>query len=161
MPERRPAAGGSHQQASAHGYFGALAQAKYMLLTTFKRDGIPVSACVHGVVDGDRAYFRAWYQSDTARRLRHTDDVQVAGCTAMGLVSFGPTLNAVARRLSAEEASQVARKVARNYPFRQRFVIPLIRRMRRWQMAHYELVTYEAAAIGRDELQRISARSRP
>ena len=57
MPDRRSAAKGASQHEATAGYFGPLRSARYMLLTTFKQDGIPVSSHVHGVVDGDRAYF--------------------------------------------------------------------------------------------------------
>lgn len=145
MPEQRSAttSGGQHQAAA--GYFGPLRSARYLLLTTFKRDGIPVSTHVHGVVDGDRAYFRTWRQSETAKRLRHTDDVQVTACPMPGL-TVGPPLDAVARRLTGDEARRVAGELARKYPLRQQLLIPLIRRTRRWQLAHYELLSYEAAA---------------
>ena len=145
MPGRRSAAKGSSQHEATTGYFGPLRSAKYMLLTTFQEDGIPVSTHVHGVVDGDRAYFRAWCQSDAAKRLRHTDDVQVTACPMLGL-TVGTPLDAVARLLSGEEASRLASQLARKYPLKQRFLIPLICRTRRWQLAHYELLTYEAAA---------------
>jgi uncharacterized protein len=145
MPDRQSATESSYRQEAADGYFGHLAPAKYMRLTTFNPDGIPVSTSVHGVVDGDGAYFRAWKQSGMAKRLRCTDEVQVTACTALGL-AVGPPLDAVARLLPAQKASWVAGKLARKYPFRQRFLIPLVHWTRRWQMAHYELLTYEAAA---------------
>lgn len=147
MSDRPSATESSYQEDAAYGgYFAPLASAKYMLLTTFKPDGIPVSAAVHGVVDGDRAYFRAWSQSGTVKNLRHTDEVQVAPCAALGLLSLAPPLDALARLLPDEEASRVARKLARKYPVQQRFLIRLLQRTRRWQMVHYELLTYEAAA---------------
>ena len=145
MPDQRTATKGGNQQEATDDYFDPLRSAKHMLLTTFKPDGIPVSTHVHGIVDGERAYFRAWYQSDTAKRLRHTDDVVVTACPVRGL-TVGPPIDAVARLLPSEEASWVARKLARKYPLQQHFLIPLLHRMRRWQMAHYELLTYEAAA---------------
>jgi PPOX class probable F420-dependent enzyme len=115
-----------------------------MLLTTFKPDGIPVSATVHGVVHDGRAYFRAWSRSGTVQNLRHTDEVQVAPYS-LGL-RLAPPLDAIARLLPGEEASRVAGQLARKYPVQQRFLIPLLHRARRSQMVYYELVTYEAAA---------------
>ncbi|MGH3294814.1 MAG: hypothetical protein ACRDP7_23745 [Trebonia sp.] len=120
-----------------------------MLLTTFQPDGIPVTTRVHGVVDGNQAYFRAWSQSGTVKNLRRTDEVQVVRCSAMGLLSFGPPLDAVARLLAGEEASGVAETLARKYPVRQRFLIPLFHRTRRGQLVYYELLTYKAAAPDR------------
>lgn len=145
MADRRSATKSTHQQEAADGFSGPLAPAKYLRLTTFKPDGLPATTSVEGMADGDGAYFRVWDQSDTAKHLRHTDEVQVTGCTAVGL-AVGLPLDAIARRLPGEEASRVAAMLARKYPWRQRFVIPLVHWTRRWQMAHYELVTYEAAA---------------
>jgi len=138
------------QDAADSGYFAPLASARYLQLTTFKSDGIPVSAAVRGVVDGDRAYFRAWSLSGTVKNLRYTDEVQVAPCAALGL-RVAPPLDAIARPLDGEEASQVARKLARKYPVRQRFLIPLLQRTLRWQMMHYELLAYEYAAAMADD----------
>jgi uncharacterized protein len=128
------------QEAAGGGYFSPLARARYMLLTTFKPNGTPVYVSVQGMVDGDRAYFRAWDHSGLAKRLRHTDAVQVAPCTVLGLCSFGQPLDAAARLLPENEASRVAPKLARRYPARHRFLIPLLARTGRWQMMYYELM---------------------
>jgi uncharacterized protein len=112
-------------------YFTPLAEARYLLLTTFKQKGTPVSAPVQGIVDGDRAYLRVWSQSGTVRRLRHTDGVQVAPCGALGLCSHGPPLDAAARRLAGEDASRVAGQLARKYPVRRRSLARLLQRARR------------------------------
>lgn len=45
---------------TARGYFAPLADSKYMLLSTFRRNGSPVSTPVHVVVEGDAAFFRTW-----------------------------------------------------------------------------------------------------
>jgi PPOX class probable F420-dependent enzyme len=143
---RPSATGSSYQQEADDGYFAPLAPARYMLLTTFKPDGIPVSTVVHGVVDGHRAYFgsggllRVWRQPGTVKRLRHTGGVQVVPCAVLGFVSFGPPLDAVAQLLPGEKASRVAGKLARKYPVQQRFLISPLHRMRRWQMVYYELL---------------------
>ena len=71
MPSRSSTPDSNYQQEAADGgYFATLAPAKYMLLTTFKREGTPVSTPVQGVIDGKRAYFRVWSQSGTVKRLR-------------------------------------------------------------------------------------------
>ena len=97
-------------------YFAPLARARYLLLTTFRQKGTPVSAVVQGVADGDRAYFRVRSRSGTARRLRHTDGVQVAPCSALGLWSYGPPLDAAVRPLAGEEASRVAGQAGPHVP---------------------------------------------
>jgi PPOX class probable F420-dependent enzyme len=145
MPDHGPATKSNYQQDAAEGYFGPLASARYIRLTTFTPDALPVAVSVDGMADGDRAYFRAWNRSGTARHLRYTDEVQVTACTAPGMESGSP-LDAVARPLHGDRARWVAWELARKYRFRQPFLIPLVRWTRRWQMTHYELFSYEAAA---------------
>jgi PPOX class probable F420-dependent enzyme len=130
-----------HREEPAGGRdFAPLAKARYLLLTTFKQKGTPVSAAVEGLVDGDRAYFRVRSQSGAARRLQHTEGVQVAPCGARGLWSYGPPLDAAALRLDGEEASRVAGQLARKYPLRRRSLARLLRRARNRQQAYYELL---------------------
>jgi uncharacterized protein len=128
-------------------YFASLAKTKYLLLTTFKRKGTPVSAPVPGIVDGDRAYFGAWSRSGTVRRLQHTDGVQVAPCSALGLVSYGLPLDAAARRLTGQEASHVAGQLARTYPVRRRSLARLLQRARR-RLVYYELLGGPSSGSG-------------
>lgn len=151
MADRTSATSSGYQpEAADGGDFAALAPARYMLLTTFKPDGVPRSAVVHGIVEDGRAYFRAWSHSGTARNLRHTREVEVTPCAMRGLVNFGPPLDAVARLLPAGEASQAARKLARKYPVQQRF-LSLLRRARRGQIVHYELLACDAATAETDD----------
>jgi PPOX class probable F420-dependent enzyme len=149
MSDRQPETGTRYQEeqeeAADIGYFAPLASAKGMLLTTFRRDGTPISAAVHGVVDGGRAYFGAWRRSGSVKHLRHSEAVQVTPCSVRGFFTNGPPLDAVARPLSEQEATGVAGKLARKYPVRHRFLLPLGRRARRWQMVHYELLADDAA----------------
>jgi hypothetical protein len=138
---RSPGADRGYRAETADGrYFAPLAKARYLLLTTFKQKGTPVSASVPGIVDGGRAYFGVWSQSGTARRLQHTDGVQVAPCGALGLWSHGPPLDAAARRLAGEEASRVAGPLARKYPVRRRSLARLLQWARRRQLVYYELL---------------------
>ena len=131
---------GYREETADGSYFTPLAKARYLLLTTFKQKGTPVSTPVQGIVDGDRAYLGVWSQSGTVRRLRHTDGVQVASCGALGLCSHGPPLDAAARRLAGEEASRVAGQLARKYPVRRRSLARLLQRARRRRLVYYELL---------------------
>jgi uncharacterized protein len=121
-------------------YFAPLATARYLLLTTFKPKGTPVSAHVQGIADGDRAYFRVWSRSGTAKRLQHTDGTQVAPCGALGLWSYGPPLDAAVRPLAGEEAGRVAGQLARKYPVRRRSLARVLQRTRRRRLVYYELL---------------------
>ena len=140
-PGRSPVADPSYRAETADGrYFAPLAKARYLLLTTFKQKGTPVSGPVQGIIDGDRAYLRVWSRSGTVKRLRHTDGVQVAPCGALGLCSHGPPLDAAARRLAGEEVSRVAGQLARKYPVRRRSLARLLQRVRRRRLVYYELL---------------------
>ena len=121
-------------------YFAPLAKGRYLLLVTFKPKGTPVSAPVQGITDGDRAYFRVWSQSGTAKRLQHIDGVQVAPCGALGLWSYGPPVDAAAQQLADEDARQVAGQLARKYPDRRGSLARLLRRARHRRMVYYELL---------------------
>ena len=146
-PGRSPVADRSYRAETADGrYFAPLAKARYLLLTTFKPKGTPVSAVVQGIADGDRAYFRVRSRSGTARRLRHTDGVQVAPGSALGLWSYGPPLDAAARPLAGEEASRVARQLDRKYPVPRRSPARLLQRPRHRRLAYYELLLRESIA---------------
>lgn len=145
MSDRQSATDSRDQPEADTGYFAPLEWARCMLLTTFERDGTPVSAPVRGGVDGDRAYFWAWGRSDSVRRLQHTDAVQVTPCSMRGLFTYGSPLDATARLLRGEEASRAAAKLARKHPVQHRFLIPLLHRTRRRQMVHYELLADAAA----------------
>ena len=135
------ASGRGHREEPADGRdFAPLEKARYLLLTTFKQTGTPVSATVQGIVDGDRAFFRVRSRSGAAKRLQHTDGVQVAPCGARGLLSYGPPLDAAARQLDGEEASRVAGQLARKYPLRRRSLARLLRRARNRQLVYYELL---------------------
>ena len=134
-------AAGRHRPPAADGrYFAPLARGRYLLLTTFKPKGPPVSGPVQGITDGDRAFFRVPSRSGTARRLRHTDGVQVAPCGARGLWSHGPPLDAAARPLAGEEAGRVAGQLAGKYPVRRRSLARLLRRARHRRLVYYELL---------------------
>jgi PPOX class probable F420-dependent enzyme len=126
------------QEATGPGYFAGLASARYVQVTTFGRDGRPVPARVHGVLDAGRAYFAARSRSGTVRRLRHADAVKVAPCGVLGLC-YGPPLDAAARLLPAEEASRAAAAQARKYPHLRRPLTSWPHRVWRPKMVHYEL----------------------
>jgi len=68
MADRTSAIGSSYQREAADGGdFAALGAPRYMLLTTFKPDGVPAPAVVQGIVEDGRAHFRAWSHSGAAR----------------------------------------------------------------------------------------------
>ena len=148
MPDRtRAADSGDQQEAAGGGYFAPLVPARYLRLTTFTRDGVPVAVTVHGMVDGDRAYFCAGKRSDTAKHLRDAGAVLVMPGGGLGFFTYGQPLDMIARRLPGEESSRVAVKLARSYPAWRRFLArPLPR-----EAVYYELLASDDAGDGQDE----------
>ena len=123
-----------------------LASAKYLLLTTFNRDGAPLATPVRVLADGDRAYFRTSDASGTSKRLRRNDWVQVAPCTVLGICRTGPTVDATARLLADAEASRAAELLEARYPGWRRLLSSLAHRVTRRRTVYYELQPDETVA---------------
>jgi uncharacterized protein len=129
---------GKPDPGEATGYFAPLSGAKYVQLTTFRRDGRAVPTPVHIVADGDRAFFRTWDATGKAKRLRHTPGVQVAAATMRGR-PLGPPMRAEARLLSGEDSDRAARLLARKHPILHGRLIPWYHRRRGWTTQQYRL----------------------
>jgi hypothetical protein len=95
----------------------ALSDEKYMLLTTFRRDGTPVATPVWVVpLDGGAVGFWTSSGSGKAKRLAHTSRVTVQPCNASGRVKAGtqPT-EATARLVTGAEFTVIYDKVKAKY----------------------------------------------
>jgi uncharacterized protein len=120
------------------GYFAALPASKYMLLTTFRRDGRAVATPVHVIAEADRAFFRTWDVSGKAKRLGHTPRVEVAPCSFRGR-SRGPAVLARVILLDGEASEQAARVLARKHPVLHGRLIPWYHRRRGWTTQQYRV----------------------
>lgn len=95
--------------------FQTLAGAKYILLTTFRRDGTPVPTPVwHVVVDGV-SYVSTREDVGKVKRIRRSPEVTISTCTLRGRPT-GPTFAARARILSGEEGRWTAQLIRRRFP---------------------------------------------
>jgi PPOX class probable F420-dependent enzyme len=128
----------------ASGDFAPLAGAKYVQLTTFRRDGRAVATPVHIVADGDVAFFRTWDVAGKAKRLRHTSAVRVAPSTFRGRPR-GPAIRAEAYLLEGEASQRAARLLARKHPVLHGRLIPWYHRRRGWSTQQYRLERPRAA----------------
>ena len=146
MPFRPPTTDRPGQEAASGDKPAPLVSAKYLLLTTFTRDGAPQATPVRALASDDRAYFRTWEASGVSKRLRHTDWVQVAPCTMLGICRTGPTLDATARLLADAEASRAAEQLAPQYPGWHRLLSSLAHRVARRRTVYYELRPDETVA---------------
>ncbi|MEO6651628.1 MAG: PPOX class F420-dependent oxidoreductase [Ilumatobacteraceae bacterium] len=96
-----------------------LADEKFILLTTFKRDGSAVATPVWVVpLDGDTIGFWTSSGSGKAKRLAHTARVTVQLCNARGKVTDGshPT-DATAVLVEGAQLEEIRRKVNAKYGF--------------------------------------------
>lgn len=128
----------------APGYFAPVSGAKYIQLTTFRRDGRAVATPVHVVADGDTAFFRTWDVAGKAKRLRHTSAVQIAPSTIRGR-PLGPPIRAEAHLLHGEESRRAAQMLARKHPLLHGRLIPWYHRRRGWTTQQYRLEQAGAA----------------
>jgi PPOX class probable F420-dependent enzyme len=91
-----------------------LGNAKYVLLTTFRKNGTPVSTPVWTVRIGDE--LRVWTIRDSGKvkRIRRSGRAQIAPCTARGNPR-GPAIDATARMMLDAEAPTVLDALAAKY----------------------------------------------
>ena len=97
----------------------ALADEKYLLFTTFRRDGTPVSSPVWCVpLDESSVGFWTSSGSGKAKRLAHTSRVTVQPCNGRGKVKDGSQpIEATARLVTGDELETIRGKVVAKYGF--------------------------------------------
>jgi uncharacterized protein len=98
-----------------------LADEKYLSLTTYRRDGSPVSTPVWFVADRGRLLVWTSAGSWKARRLRCDARVRIAACDFRGNV-HGSEWHATARFLPAHEGPRVQRLLRKKYPVARRLL---------------------------------------
>jgi len=96
-----------------------LGDEKYLLLTTFKRDGTAVGTPVWAVpLDGGDIGFWTSSGSGKAKRLAHTDRVTMQPCDARGRATEGSAqTDATARLVTGAELEEIGRKLRAKYGF--------------------------------------------
>ena len=111
---------------------------KYVLLTTYRRDGTPVGTPVNIAVEGDRAFVRTWDTAWKVKRIRNNSEVEVAPSTLRGKPT-GPAIRAHARILDGDESAYAGRAIARKHRILHGLLVPLVHRLRRNKTVHIEL----------------------
>jgi hypothetical protein len=124
--------------ARSAGAFDRFADERYVLLTTYRRDGTPIGTPVHSAVVGPIAYIRTFDPSGKLKRMRRSHDVEIAPCTIRGRVR-GPAMRATARILDGEESTHAGRALAGKYPFLHGKLIPWYHRRKDLVTTHIEL----------------------
>lgn len=99
---------------------------KYLSLTTYRRDGTPVSTPVWFVEEDGRLFVITAAQSYKAKRLRRNPAAMVAPCTARG-VPRGDAIPVEVEFLPPEEHARVERLIADKYRVDRVLILPLYR----------------------------------
>ena len=104
----------------------SLENEKYVLFTTFRRNGRAVSTPVWLVQMPDGEFgFSTGSESGKAKRLRHTPRVTLQGCDRSGGDAHGPVYDAQARLVTGTELAQVRAAITAKYaPWPRRSVSP-------------------------------------
>ncbi|MEV0718712.1 PPOX class F420-dependent oxidoreductase [Asanoa sp. NPDC050611] len=132
--------------ATATPEWAPFARQKTVALTTFRRDGTPVTTPVSIVVAGGHTYVRSYQKAWKTRRIRNNPAVTVAPSTARG-VPTGAAVHAVARKLSGVEHAAAARALRAKYPLLHGVLVPLTHRLGRRKTGrtiHFELLPTSA-----------------
>jgi PPOX class probable F420-dependent enzyme len=94
----------------------SLASEKYVLFSTFRRDGRAVSTPVWLVQLPDGQFgFSTGSASGKAKRLRHTPRVTLQGCDRSGGNAHGPVYEAQARLVTGTELAQIRAAITAKY----------------------------------------------
>jgi hypothetical protein len=101
----------------------ALSDEKYILLTTFRRDGTPVATPVWVVkLDDEQVGFWTSSGSGKAKRLAHTARVTATPCDARGRVKTGATaIDATARLVTGDELEEIRKRIVSKYGVMTKF----------------------------------------
>jgi uncharacterized protein len=99
---------------------------KYLSLTTYRRDGSPVSTPVWFVEDDGRLFVTTAADSYKARRLRENSAAMVAPCTARGVVK-GDAIPVHVEFLPDAQHARVDHLMADKYRIDRIVILPLYR----------------------------------
>jgi uncharacterized protein len=103
--------------------FEDVARSKYLLLTTFTKDGRPKPTAVWGAPDGDKLLIITDDGSWKAKRIRNTPRVIIQKSSSLGKPK-GEPVEAVARVLPKEDTRKVYDAVVKRYWWHAWWFIP-------------------------------------
>jgi PPOX class probable F420-dependent enzyme len=109
-----PAGSRTITKAPRTGSIEEVARCKRALLSTFRRDGTPVSTPVWAAPEGGRLYVRSERSAGKLKRLRNDTRVLLAPCTVRGK-PLGAPFEAHARMLEQADEPHAERALARRY----------------------------------------------
>ncbi|WP_020657711.1 PPOX class F420-dependent oxidoreductase [Amycolatopsis benzoatilytica] len=92
-----------------------LAAEKYVVLTTFRRDGRAVPTPVWASRDGDELVLFSERTAGKVKRIRNNGDVRLQACDLRGRRLHGAEATGTARLLDADGSEHARRVIARDY----------------------------------------------
>jgi PPOX class probable F420-dependent enzyme len=97
----------------------SLADEKYLALTTYKRDGTPITTPVWAAaIDGGKIGFWTSSGSGKAKRLAHTSKVIVQPCNNRGTIKPGSTpSDATAELVTGPQLEEIRTRIKAKYGF--------------------------------------------
>ncbi|UPW08515.1 PPOX class F420-dependent oxidoreductase [Gordonia terrae] len=95
--------------------FGEAGTAKYVSLTTYRKDGTAVTSPLWAALDGDRLVMWTVADSWKVKRLRRDPRVVVQACDVRGHKSFGARVSGTAEVLDAADSGRVKKAIADKY----------------------------------------------
>ena len=96
---------------------------RYLLLTTFTKDGTPKRTPVWGAPDGDKLLISTDDGSWKTKRINNTPRVTIQKCGVLGK-PLGEPVDAVARMLPKSETRRVFDKVTKRYWYHAWWWVP-------------------------------------
>ncbi|MFD2473882.1 PPOX class F420-dependent oxidoreductase [Amycolatopsis silviterrae] len=88
---------------------------KYVVLTTFRRDGRAVPTPVWASRDGDELVLFSERTAGKVKRIRNNGDVRLQACDVRGRRLHGAEASGTARLLDAADSDRIRRVIARDY----------------------------------------------
>ena len=100
----------------------AIFAAQYVALTTYRRDGTPVTTPVWAAAEGENLYIFSNPHAGKVKRLRNSSRAAIAPCTATGTIT-GAQLPAEAFNLASDQMPKVWRLLVKKYGIAARLFV--------------------------------------
>ena len=100
----------------------AILSAQYVALTTYRRDGTPVTTPVWAAAEGESLYLFSNAKAGKVKRLRNSSRAAIAPCTAIGKVT-GAQLPAEAFNLASDQMPKVWKLLTKKYGMAARLFV--------------------------------------
>ncbi|MGL6236700.1 MAG: PPOX class F420-dependent oxidoreductase [Segniliparus sp.] len=103
--------------------FDQISAEKYILLTTYRKDGTPKPTAVNAVRAGHELLLLTPATSWKVKRIRNTPRVTLQACDRTGKKPFGPALDARAAILDTAETKRAVKAVVQKFGLLARVAI--------------------------------------